>query len=294
MNTVWALAEISLHQGLVYALVVLGVALSFRLLDFPDLTVDGSFTLGGAVVAAGIAAGWGAGWAMLVAIAAGALSGVFTGVLHTQLRINRILSGFLVMSVLYTVNLRVMGKPNVSLLNVRTALTPFEEAGLPGSWAVTALFAAIALVTMGALSLFLKTEVGIALRATGDNPRVVRAIGIDTRRMILLGMGMANVPVALAGALVAQSQGFADVGMGTGMIIIGLASLLVGESLFRCRGGIVILTVAAVCGSVVYQLIISVALRLGLAPTDLKLATGLMVIAALALRFRANREGAET
>ena len=285
MEIVLGIVEISLQQGLVYSLVVLGVVISFRLLDFPDLTVDGTFALGGAVVGVCITAGWSPGLAVLVAVFAGMIAGTATGILHTHLRINKILSGILTMSILYTVNLRVMGKPNLSLLNVRTVLTSFEESHLPASLAVILVFLLVAFAAKIVLDLFLHTELGVVLRATGDNEGMVRATGIDTRKIILLGMGLSNGLVALSGSLLAQSQGFADVGMGIGIIIIGLASLLLGESLFHRPDRVLILTLAAIVGSILYQLIISVGLRMGLAPTDLKLATGLMVIGALALRF---------
>lgn len=269
-----------------YSLVVLGVVISFRLLDFPDLTVDSSFGLGGAVVAVLIARGWSPLACVGIALLAGASAGVATGLLHTKLRINKIMAGILVMSILYTVNLRVMGKPNLSLLNVQTVLTPFENSSLPGGMAVILALLAVGLCIKVLLDWFLNTELGVVLRATGDNDALVRAAGINSGAVIVLGIALANGLVALSGALVAQSQGFADIGMGIGMIIIGLASLLVGESLFHRPDRVFVLTSCAIVGSVVYQFIINLGLRMGLAPTDLKLATGVMVIAALALRMR--------
>ncbi len=280
-----SILDISLQQGLAYALVVLGVTISFRLLDFPDLTVDGSFTLGGAVVGIVISSGHSPLFGVFAALIAGSMAGATTGILNTKFGINKILAGILAMSVLYTVNLRIMGRPNIPLLNIRTLLTPFENSRLPGNMALIGFYFALVLLSKLLLDLFLCTELGMILRATGDNEQIVCTIGVSTDKIKILGMGLSNSLVALSGALVAQSQGFADIGMGIGMIIIGLASLLIGESFFRSKT-VFMLTLAAVTGSIVYQLIMSAGLRLGLAPTDLKLATGLMVIVALSLRSR--------
>lgn len=282
---IWNILDISLQQGLAYGLVVLGVAISFRLLDFPDLTVDGSFALGGAVIGVFVSSGHGSLLGIAIASVAGLVAGMITGILNTKLGINKILAGILVMSVLYTVNLRIMGRPNISLLNVSTILTPFENSRLPGNIALISFYLTLILIIKLLLDLFFRTELGLILRATGDNEQMVRTVGVNTSKIKILGMGLSNSLVALSGALVAQSQGFADIGMGIGMIIVGLASLLIGESFFRPKT-VFLLTLAAVVGSVTYQLIMSIGLRLGLAPTDLKLATGLMVIIALSLRFR--------
>lgn len=271
-----------LEQGLVYGLGALGVFITFRVLRFPDLTVDGTFPLGGAVAAAMITAGYHPAVATLVAVAAGILAGWGTGILHTRLRISDLLAGILCMTALYSVNLRVMGRANIPLLNTPSLLTIAEGWGVPAEWTGSLVFLSLAAVTVVVLTYFLHTELGLALRATGDNPQMIRSLGGDTSRMINLGLAMGNGLVAFSGALVAQYQGFADVGMGIGTIVAGLAAVIIGEALLKPRG-VLSGVVAVMVGSTVYRLVIFVALRLGFAPTDLKLVTALLVIMALAL-----------
>lgn len=275
------IVQISLEQGLAYGLVALGIVLSFRVLSFPDLTVDGSFVLGGAVAAKMIVSGYSPSLGVLLALVTGFLAGCATGVLNTRLKINSLLAGILVMTILYSVNLRIMGRSNTPLLNQETLFTPFEETRI--RWFLIILFfGLIVFLSKFLTDLFLRTRIGLAMRATGDNEQMIRALGVNTDQMTVLGLGLSNAFVALSGALVAQHQGFADIGMGIGMIVAGLAAIIIGETLLRAKS-IGMMTLAAILGSFTYRLIITTGLWLGLAPTDLKMATGIMVILALGL-----------
>lgn len=285
---------VSLEQGLAYALVALGIVISFRILSFPDLTVDGSFPLGAAVAARLITEGVPPAWCVLAAVAAGFTAGCGTGLLNTKLKINSLLSGILMMTILYSVNLRVMGRSNIQLLTVDTLLTPLENMDVARFIPMIAFFLVVAIAVKVMTDLFLHTQLGFAMRATGDNEQMIRSLGVNTDNITILGLGISNAYVALSGALVAQAQGFADVGMGIGMIVAGLASIIIGESILGVRkrsASVVRLTAAAIAGSILYKFIIAVGLRLGLAPTDLKMATGVMVI--LALGIPALKKGKE-
>ncbi|KXS43327.1 MAG: putative ABC transport system permease protein [Candidatus Frackibacter sp. T328-2] len=270
----------SMEQGLVYGIMALGVYLTFRILDFPDLTVDGSFPLGAAVTAKLIVSGVDPVLATLVAIVIGALAGVITGFLNTKLKITGLLSGILTMTALYSINLRIMGRANIPLLNQETILTKLEAIGLNGEWQAGIFFLVLILALKFLVDWFLHTELGLALRATGDNKQMIRSLGVNTDFMIILGLALSNSLVALSGSLVAQYQGFADVGMGIGMIIIGLASVIIGEVVFSDRI-ITLATISVIGGSLLYRLAITAALRLGFAPTDLKIVTALLVVIAL-------------
>lgn len=288
----------SLTIGLILSLLGLGVYVSFRIFDFADITTDGSFTLGASVAAVLLVAGAPPLLATAAGTLAGGAAGAVTGLLATKLKVHRLLSGILVMTALYSVNLRVMGKSNVPLLSVRSLASDAEGAGerLLGSasirlagWEVASrdvallLMAALAVALVAAgLYAFLGTSLGAAMRATGDNPQMIRALGAGTDAMITGGLALANALVALSGALLAQYQGFADVQMGIGMVVWGLASVILGEALVRSRR--VSLTIAgAVMGSVLFRLLVALALRWGLDPNDLKLVTAAFVLAALVL-----------
>ena len=287
----WSLAPITLEQGLSYALVALGIALTFRVLSFPDLTVDGSFPLGGAVAARLLVEGVDPSIASAAALVAGFLAGCITGLLNTRLKINSLLSGILMMTILYSVNLRIMGRANIPLITSPTIFSTMESWNISRDIPVIIFFFLVAVVFKVLTDLFLHTEYGLALRAVGDNEQMIRSLGVDTDRATVFGLGVSNALVALSGALIAQDQGFSDVGMGIGMIVAGLASIIIGEAMFRPRT-VFRLTLAAVFGSVVYRFIIALGMRLGLAPTDLKLATGLMVVLALGFRsLRGSKEG---
>ncbi len=274
------------EQGLIYGLMALGVYLSFRVLAFPDLSVDGTLPLGAAVAGILILRGVHPLWAGLAGAGAGALAGTLTGVLATRLRIPGLLAGVLTMIMLYSLNLRIMGRPNLSLLGKPSALVYLAQGlGTPRAYENLVAVGIFALVAAGLLLLFLHTEVGATLRAVGQNPELVRTLGTNPHNFLILGLALSNGLVGLAGALVAQYSGFADVGMGVGTIIAGLASVIVGEILLRPQS-LLAAVAAALVGSVVYRLAISVALRygavLGFTASDLRLLTALVVLGALA------------
>ena len=274
----------AITQGLGYAFLAWGIYISLRVLNFADITVDGSFTLGGAVAATLIVRGAHPVPAVMAAILAAALAGAITGFIHTRFDINDLLAGILTMTALYSVNLHVMGRSNVSLLRERTLITLLKETGLPLSedWLVFGFFLLLAIVCKLGLDWFLRTDFGMAMRATGDNPLMITAQGVDTRRMKVMGLALANGLVGLAGALIAQYQGFADVGMGIGSLVAGIAAVIIGETLTGRRSLPWIVAGVAV-GSAVFRLLIALALQVGLNPIDLKLVTAVFVFAALAL-----------
>jgi putative ABC transport system permease protein len=277
----------SFYEGLVFGFVAIGVYLTFRVLGFPDLTVDGSFALGAAVTAVLIANGVNPFLATLAALGAGLCAGLATSLLNTKLRIPALLAGILVMVSLYSINLRVMGGANVSLLREVTIFDLTSQfLGLEIRIAYSLLLAGVlAAIVFFILNWFLRTEIGLALRATGDNEQMVRGAGADTDKTTILGVSISNGLVALSGAIVAQGQGFADVGMGIGMIIMGLAAVIIGEALFRPKG-VARLLLAVLGGTFVYRLVISIALRSRvLKPSDLKLITAIIVIIALAVPY---------
>ncbi len=287
------IVQSALEQGLVYCFMVLGVFITFRVLDFPDLTVDGSLPLGAAVTGALIVGGHSPLLATAAGVAAGLCAGVVTGCLHILLKSGesdstnygpKLLAGILTMTALYTVNLRIMGRSNIPLLGVDGV---FEKLGdllsvAMVSWNVILALAALALVVKYLLDWFLHTEFGLTLQATGDNEQMIRALGTNTNLTRIVGLATANGLVALSGSLVAQQQGFADVGMGIGTIVAGLASLIMGEVLFGARS-ISWVLFSVIGGSIVYRLLIAVSLRFGIAPTDLKLLTAVLVVVALSV-----------
>lgn len=279
----------ALEQGLLFALLALGVYLTFRILNFPDLTVDGSFALGGAIAAKMIIDGYSPFLATLIALLGGAAAGIVTGLLTTKGKINGLLAGILTMIGLYSINLRIMeGRANLPLLREETIYTMLKDMNFPDlaiggtTWisGVAILFLIFVLIIKLIIDWFLRTDLGLDLRATGDNSTMIRSFGANTDSTTIIGLALSNALVAVAGAMIAQYQGFADVGMGTGMIVIGLASVIVGEVLF---GHMTIFraTLAVIGGSVVYRLVIALALRAGLQPSDMKLITALIVIIAL-------------
>ncbi|MGW9124875.1 ABC transporter permease [Paenibacillus chitinolyticus] len=263
----------SLEQGLFYAIMALGVYITFRILDFPDLTVDGSFTTGASIAAVMITHGVSPLLATLAAFAGGAVAGLITGLLHTKGKINALLSGILMMIALYSINLRIMGKATISLFGSEVLLD--KESLL---YIMPIIVVAIKL----ALDWFLHTELGLALRATGDNKRMIRSFGVNTDNTIILGVSLSNGLVALSGALIAQYSGFADMQMGVGMIVVGLASVIIGEALFGAKT-IIRATFAVVLGAIIYRFVVAIALQVGLESTDMKLMTALIVIIALTL-----------
>ena len=272
----------TVSQGLLWALMALGVYITFRVLDIADLSVEGTFPLGAAVASTALTAGLDTVPAFFLAAVAGAVAGVVTAILTTKLKIPALLSGILTMIGLYSINLHVMGKANVSLLRIDTVFTVVRDWGFTDTMA-TFIVGLVAVALVGvAIYWFFGTELGTAVRATGFNPQMARAQGINTDTMVVLGLLISNLLVALSGALVAQSNGFADVGMGTGTIVIGLASVIIGEVLFGTRSFKNCL-ISVILGSIVYRLVIAVVLQLGMPPNDLKLFTAILVACALAM-----------
>ena len=270
-------------QGLLWALMALGVYVTFRVLDIADLTVEGSFPLGAATAASMMVAGFGPLTALLAAFVAGMLAGVVTGLLHTKMKIPALLAGILTMIALYSVNLRIMGKANLSLLGVDTAFK-IAKSALDLSMAQTTLVVGLAVTLIVGFFMywFFGTQIGAAIRATGFNQQMIRAQGVDTDITIILGLLLSNGLVAVSGALVAQSNGFSDVGMGTGTIVIGLASVIIGEVLFGTRSFKNCL-ISVVLGSIVYRIVIAAVLAMGMPPNDLKLFTAIIVAIFLAV-----------
>ena len=294
----------SFESGIIYAIMALGVYLSFRILDFPDLTVDGSFVTGAAVAGTMIVGGINPFIATLTALIVGFPAGCLTGIIHTMGKINNLLSGIIMMIALYSINLRIMGRSNIPLLNTDTSFTKisdfFEKSGidnslnnilkaiglgdsLPETWGILIFMIVVTFIIKVITDWFFKTEIGLAVRATGDNKRMIRSLSANTNLMVIFGLGLSNALVAFSGALIAQQGGFADVGMGIGMIVIGLASVIIGEALFGTKT-IARTTLAVIGGSIIYRLVVTLALRVEfLNPGDMKLITALIVLVALTM-----------
>lgn len=289
----------ALTIGLILSLLALGVFISFKIFDFPDITADGSITFGAAIAASLIVAGVNPLAATLLAFIGGFVAGAITGILHTHFKINGLLAGILVMTALYSVNLHVMGRSNIPLLSNTTLITYIEDfsrfisSGLEttniAGWRVPTqdiwilLFMFLVILIIGVLLYyFFKTNIGTAMRATGNNQQMIRALGVNTRTMIILGLAISNGLIGLSGAFLAQFQGFADVQMGIGMVVWGLASVIIGEALINEKSLGLIIT-GAVMGSVLFRLLVAIALRWGMNPNDLKLITAAFVFIALVL-----------
>jgi putative tryptophan/tyrosine transport system permease protein len=284
--------------GFIYALLALGVFLAFRIFRFADITADGSITLGAAITAILLTQGYSPFVAILLAFLGGTAAGATTGVLHTKFKINPLLSGFLVMTALYSINLRIMGKSNLPVMGTTTLATYADRLGNFLSrgqarvsflgWEITAGDLAMLLLSFTitaavglALCAFLRTDFGTAMRATGDNDQMIRALGVNTDTMLIGGLALSNGLVALAGSLLAQYQGFADVLMGIGMVVLGLASVIMGEALVGAQQRLGLAITGAVLGAVLYRLLVALVLRAGLNANDLKLITAIFVFAAL-------------
>lgn len=276
----------AIETGLLFGIVALGVFISFRVLDFPDLTVDGSLPMGAATSATLIVAGVNPFLSLLGAIIAGALAGLVTAWLNVRLGILHLLASILTMIALYSVNLRIMGKPNQALLGEETVFTPFEKLiDLPYYWVTPIVLFAVIVILLVLLNLFLSSETGLGMRATGVNGRMAAAQGINTGKMKLVGIALSNAMVALAGALFAQIQGGADITMGVGVIVVGLAAVILGEATFSTRT-IILATIGCVIGSILYRVVVAVALNadfIGLQAQDLKLVTAVLVVLAMTL-----------
>ena len=272
----------TLELGLLYAVMALGVYLTFRVLNFPDLTVDGSFTTGGAVGAVLILGGWNPVVAILVAAAAGALAGCITGLLYTKGRIDGLLAGILTMIALWSINLRIMGTSNLSLLRKDTVFTPLADLGMMGTWASVGLLALGVIALKFVVDWFLSTDLGLSIQATGNNEQMIRSFGVNTHGTTILTLAVSNGFVAACGALVAMYQGFADISMGIGLILVGLASVIIGQAIFGNRT-VLFATLGVIVGAVLYRLVIFAAVSAGLNPNDMKLVSAVLVVLALLL-----------
>ncbi|MBE1554034.1 ABC transporter permease [Sporosarcina limicola] len=301
----------SVEQGIIYAIMALGVYLSFRVLDFPDLTVDGSFVTGASVAATMIFFGYNPLVATIVAMALGFVAGCITGLLHTKGKINALLAGILMMIALYSINLRIMGlttdssvgRPTIPLFNTESLFSKFQvfwstlgidktinqflsNLGieyLPSTWGTLVIMILITLLIKFFVDGFLKTEVGLAIRATGDNKKMIRSFSANTDTLVIIGLGFSNALVAFSGALFAQYSKVADIGMGIGMIIIGLASVIIGEAIFGTKT-IMRTTLAVIAGAIIYRIVLGLALRINILDVgDTKFITAVIVICALIL-----------
>ena len=282
----------TIAQGLLWALLALGVFITFRILDVADLTVEGSFPMGAAISAVLITMGVNPWLTVVIAGIGGMVAGAVTGWIHTKLKIPALLAGILTMIALYSVNLHIMGKANISLLRMDTVYSAIHSMGVSNAVALTIIGVVVTVVVGLFLFWFFGTELGTSIRATGVNPQMIRAQGVNTDTMIVLGLLLSNGFVAVSGALIAQSQGFADIGMGVGTIVIGLASVIIGEVLFASssvvrklfgNSSFVLSLVAVVFGSIIYRIVIAAVLYLGMPPNDLKLFTAILVALALSL-----------
>lgn len=286
-----ALIPVTLAQSLILAFVVLGIMIPFRTLNFPDLTSEGAFPLGGCVCGVLLAAGASPLTAIAVALLAGFAAGCCTALIHLRFRIHTLLAGILMMTMLYSINLRIMGRSNLSVFGQPTVFdwAPFAQPGFPAAKIIVA--GLVGLVVFAVLNLFFKTEKGTAIRAVGANPDMAEAQGINVWTATIAGVGMASAFSALGGALMVQSQGFADVNMGLGILINGLAALMIGEAIVGKRT-VPRQLAAPFVGAVVYYQLVSLCLAAGMPPPDLKLATGLFVLVMLALPSLRRGRGA--
>lgn len=282
LNTFWQLIPVTLAQSLIYAFVALGIMLPFRILSFPDLTSEGAFPLGGCVCGSMLASGAHPLLAVAAAAAAGFLAGCSTALIHLRFRINTLLAGILMITMLYSANLRIMGRSNIALFSFDNVYN-FVWDGLNSSMNLKIVFlSAVVGLIAASLTLWLKTEVGVGVRAVGANAEMAEAQGVDIWKATIAGVGLASAFSALGGSLLVQSQGYADVNIGFGVLINGLAALIIGEQIVGNRT-VVRQVAAPVAGAIVYYQLVSFCLALGLPPSDLKIATGAFVLFMLAL-----------
>lgn len=274
-----------LEEGLVYAIMALGVYITYKILDFPDLSVDGTFPMGGAVTALMIASGMNSVLTLPVSFALGALAGVCTGLIHVKLKVRDLLSGIIVMTALYSVNLRIAGKSNLPIFSKDNIFLNAFTAGLPEAlqpYLVVIILLIITLICKVLLDLYLNTRSGYLLRAVGDNEVLVTSLARDKGSVKIVGLAIANGFAALGGCVYTQQKGFFDIGMGTGTIVIGLANVIIGTQLFK-RFGFVRSTTAVILGSIIYKGCVSFAISRGLASTDLKFVTAVLFLLILVL-----------
>ena len=272
--------QATIEQSLIFAIMVLGVYISFRILNFPDMTVDGTFPLGAAISAKLLTLGVNPYLTLLVALISGAAAGAITGLIHVKLKVKDLLAGILVMTALYSVNLRVMGKSNIPL---------FEEDNIFNTeYSMMITIVVLILISKFLLDYLLKTKFGFALKALGDNENLIVSLGLNEEKYKIYGLMIANAFVAFSGAVLAQYQGFADVGMGTGIIVIGLASIIIGDTLFGKRRRLAGTTIVII-GSILYRGVIAVTLSMGMDASDLKLITSVIVIIILWIQKRKDK-----
>lgn len=284
----FAVLQDAIELGMIFSMMSLGVLISFRILNIPDLTIDGSFTTGCAVSVLCVQAGH-PFLGLPAAFLAGGAAGAVTGFLQTKGRVQPLLAGILTMTALYSVNLRIMsGQPNISIFGIDTVFTPFKE--MLSSYGKLALLGLLLILSALALYWFLKTQIGMSLRATGDNEAMVRTSSIDADKMKLLGLLLANAFVAMAGGIFAQYQSFADISSGTGMMVVGLAGIIVGEAFFR-RQTLLFSFLAVIFGAMLYRLILTVALQLGIQANDLNLFSAALVALAISLPYLKRKRG---
>lgn len=270
-------------QGILWGIMALGVFITFRLLDIADLTVDGSFATGGAVCAVALTSGINPFVAILMATVSGFIAGGITGILHTKFDIPAILAGILSQIGLYSINLRIMGRSNIPLLNTPNLFKDFPIGGLSNNWIVLIIGLVIAVVIIMISYWFFGTELGSAIRATGNNEKMVRSLGVNTNSTKIIGLMISNGLIALSGGLVTQAQGYADIKMGIGAIVMALASIVIGEVLISNGTNFMVTLAAIISGSIIYRIIITLVLQAGLSTDDLKLFTAILVAVALAI-----------
>lgn len=274
----------ALSQGVLWGLMALGVYITYRILDIADLTVDGSFATGGAVCAVCVVNGVDPILALLLATIAGAVAGFVTGFLHTKCEIPAILAGILTQIGLYSINLRIMGRSNTPLLKSDTLFKNISEmTGLSSTWTALIIGIIVSVVIVAILYWYFGTEIGSAIRATGNNEQMVRALGVNTSVTKILGLMIGNALISLSGALVTQSQGYADIKMGIGAIVIGLASIVIGEVIFGQKGNFAFRLTSIIVGSIIYRIIVVIVLQMGMNTDDLKLLTAILVAIALSV-----------
>ena len=264
----------ALEQGLLFALVAMGVYITYKILDFPDLSVDGTFPLGASISAAMLVHGINPWVTILVATLGGACAGAITGFLHVKLKISNLMSGILVMMGLYSINLRIMGKSNIPLFNTNYI---FKNPAINSIFIILAIVILVKII----LDLFLKTKTGFLLVAVGDNEQVVSSLGVNKNIVKVLGLSISNALVSLSGALTAQNQGFSDITMGTGIVVMGLAAVIIGTSIFG-KLSMIKVTTLSIFGAIIYKLVVAIALWMKLNPNDLKILTAILVAIALA------------
>ena len=273
--------EAVLTQGLILSIMVLGVYISYSILDFPDLSVDGSFSLGGAVIAIMLKGGHSPILGVMAALLSGSIAGLLTGILHVKLRISNLLSGILVMGILYSLNLRIMGKANIPIFVNENIFYNFNPL-------ITVLVFVI--VIKISIDMFLKTGLGYTLKGVGDNPQMIKSLGIEIGKVKIFGLMLSNGLVAFAGSIMAQYQGFSDISMGIGTLVLGIASIIIGTSVIK-RVNFVKDTTLVIMGTLIYQITIYFAMNIGLTPVDLKMVTSIVIILFLAFSGLKNKDG---